>query len=84
MMKEIFPDRNYSGPHLHSQVDFEVPPVNSVNNGQETLRFLGPIIWEMTPNGIKHSVSLSIFKNKLRHGPQINVLADCAKIIYRG
>ena len=57
MMKEIFPDRNYSDPHLRSQVDFEVPPVNSVNNGQETLRFLGPIIWEMIPNGIKHSVS---------------------------
>ena len=30
MMKEIFPDRNYIGPHLRSQVDFEVPPVNSV------------------------------------------------------
>ena len=66
MMKEIFPDRNYSGPHLGSQVDFEVPPVNSDNNGQETLRFLGPIIWEMIPNGIKHSVSLSIFKNKIK------------------
>ena len=35
MMKEIFPDRNYSAPHLCSQV----PPVNSVNNSQETLRF---------------------------------------------
>ena len=27
MMKEIFPDRNDSGPHLRSQVDIEVPPV---------------------------------------------------------
>ena len=66
MMKEIFPDRNYNGPHLRSQVDFEVPPVKSVNNGQEILRFLGPIIWEMIPNGIKHSVSLNIFKNKIK------------------
>ena len=32
MTKEIFPDRNYSGPHLRSQVDSEMPPVNSVNN----------------------------------------------------
>ena len=46
MMKDIFPDRNYNGPNLRSQVDFEVPPVKSVNNGQETLRYLGPIIWE--------------------------------------
>ena len=34
MMKEIFPDRNCSGAHLRSQVDIEVPPVNSVNNGE--------------------------------------------------
>ena len=66
MMKEIFPDRNYNGPHLRSQVDFEVPPVKSVNNGQETLRYLGPIIWEMIPNSMKNSASLSIFKNKIK------------------
>ena len=55
-MKEIFPDRNYSGPNLNSQVDFEVPPFNRVNNGQESLRFLGPIVWEI-PIRIKNSAS---------------------------
>ena len=77
MMKEIFPDRNYSGPQLRSQVVFEVPPVTSVNNGQETLRFLGPKISEMTPKSIMNSASFSIFKPKLSRGSQINVLADC-------
>ena len=38
MMKEIFPDET-SGTHLHSQIDLEVPPVNSINNSQETLGF---------------------------------------------
>ena len=66
MMKKIFPDRNYNGPHLRSQVDFDVPPVKSVNNGQDTLRYLGPIIWEMIPNSMKNSASLSIFKNKIK------------------
>ena len=66
MMKEIFPDRNYSGPHLRSQVDVEVPPVNSVNNGQETLRFLGPKIWEMIPKSIMNSASFSVFKTKIK------------------
>ena len=51
-MKEIFPDRNYSGQHLRSEVDFLLPPVNSVNNCEETLRVLGPKIWEMIPNSI--------------------------------
>ena len=66
MMKEIFPDRNYSGLHLRSQEDFEVPHVNSVNNSQETLRFLGPKVWEMIPNSIKNSTTFSIFKNKIK------------------
>ena len=38
MMKEIFPDRNYNGPNIRSQTDFELPHVNSVK-GQEKLRF---------------------------------------------
>ena len=66
MIKEIIPDRNYSGPQLCSQVDFEVPPINTVNNGLETLRFLGPKIWEMIPKSIMNSASFSIFKTKIK------------------
>ena len=65
-MKELFPDRNYGGPHICPQVDFEVPPVNSVNNGQETPRFLEPKIWEMIPNSIINSATFSILKNKIK------------------
>ena len=41
-------------------------PVNSVNNGQETLRFLGPKIWEMIPKSIMNSASFSIFKTTIK------------------
>ena len=30
LMKEIFPDRNYSGTNLRSQTDYELPCANSV------------------------------------------------------
>ena len=66
MMKGIFPDRTYSGPNLRSQIDFEVPHVNTVK-GQETLRFLGPKIWDIIPGRIKEAQSLSIFKNKIKN-----------------
>ena len=66
MMHEIFPDRNYNGPHIRSQTDFELPHVNSVNKGQETLRFIGPKIWDIIPDRIKESSSLTIFKNKIK------------------
>ena len=34
-MKQIFPDMNYNGPNIRSQIDFELPHVNSVK-GQDT------------------------------------------------
>ena len=66
MMHEIFPERNYSG-IMRSQTDFEIPRVNSVNNGLETLRFLGPKVWDLVPTSIKNASSLSIFKNKIKN-----------------
>ena len=67
LMHEIFPDRHYNGPNLRSQTEFELPHVNSVKNGRETLRFIGPKVWNIIPDSIKNSKSLSIFKNKIRN-----------------
>ena len=58
MMQEIFPHRNYNGPNIRTQTDFELPHVNSVNKGQETLRFLGPKVWDIIPSSIKEASSL--------------------------
>ena len=52
MMKEIFPDRNYSGPHLRSQVEYR-PRVIAVFRTYSLGR-------------TKNSASLSIFKNKIK------------------
>ena len=66
IMKQIFPDRNYDGPNIRSQVDFELPHVNSVK-GKGSLRFLGPKIWNIIPTTIKKASSLTIFKNKIKN-----------------
>ena len=57
-MKQIFPDRNYNGPNICTQIDFVVPRVNSVK-GKDTLRFLSPKIWNIIP--------ITIFKNKIKN-----------------
>ena len=67
MMHEIFPDRNYHGPGIRSQTDFELPCVNSIRKGHETLRFIGPNIWNIIPERIKIASSLTIFKNKIKN-----------------
>ena len=37
-----------------------------VNSGLETIRCLGPKIWEMLPTSLKKSSSLSIFKSEIK------------------
>ena len=65
-MEQILPDRNYNGPNTRSQKDIEIPHINSVKHGQESLRFMRPKVWEMIPVTIKNANSLSIFKNKIK------------------
>ena len=66
VMQNIFLDRNYNGPNTRSQKDFKIPHINSVKNGQESLRFMGPKVWEMVPVTIKNARSLSIFKTNIK------------------
>ena len=46
--------------------DFERKRHNKVLSGSETLRTLGPKIWDLIPNGIKLASSLSIFKSLIK------------------
>ena len=38
----------------------------TVKNGLETLRCIGPKIWDIVPSDIKNSISLSVFKAKIK------------------
>ena len=80
-MKQIFSDRNYNGPNIRSQIDFELPHVNSVK-WQDTLRFLGPKIWNIIPRTIKEASSLPSLRIKSRIGQQKTVHADYVKVMY--
>ena len=67
-MREIFPQRNLTNMEciassIRNQVDFYNPsnPKHS-NWGLETLRHLGPILWNSIPNDIKEAPSLIRFK----------------------
>ena len=52
---------NYEMRHIS---DFERNKPNTVYNGTETIRILGPKIWDIIPNKIKESSSVSSFKIK--------------------
>ena len=46
--------------------DFVIPQVKTVKLGIETIRYRGPLTWELVPDDIKESESLSIFKDKIK------------------
>ena len=46
--------------------DFVIPEVKTVNMGIETIRYRGPLTWELVPENIKEAESLSIFNEKIK------------------
>ena len=65
----IFSDiflRNNGGVNLHSQNDFVLPQVRTEFCGKGTLRYLGPLIWNIIPSEIKNVSSLNEFKKQIR------------------
>ena len=52
--------------NLRNKSDFKKENIRTVTYGSETFSFRGPEIWDMIPLEMKQSVSLSIFKKKIR------------------
>ena len=67
------------------QADFVIHQVKSVNYGLESIRVLGPKIYESFPNDLKNkeSVRMIVLKQPLRNGNLNHVLAVFVKLIYR-
>ena len=53
---ELFPRRNITR-NLRYQEDFLVPKVNTVLNGDCSVSYLGPLIWNQVPDSFKSSIS---------------------------
>ena len=52
--------------NLRNNSDFKKENIRTVTYGSETFSFRGPEIWDIIPLEMKQSVSLSIFKKKIR------------------
>ena len=52
--------------NLRNNNEWVIPKARTVNNEIETIRYRGPFTWNLVPNEIRKSKSLSIFKKKIR------------------
>ena len=64
-VRELFQARSDTH-NLRSKRCWEVPRVQTVNYGTETLRYRGIKTWDIIPEDIKKSESLAIFKRKIK------------------
>ena len=67
IVTEIFPLRPQGQYNLRNWSDFTLPNVKTVNYGLESLRYLGPKIWESLPANIKQANSLDEFKASIKN-----------------
>ena len=61
-MKDIFVLQNLSYNLRSSCNEFKRENIKTVHYGLQSVRYLAPKIWELVPNNIKYSNSLSKFK----------------------
>ena len=57
---------------------------NTTNNGIESIRILGPKIWDLVPDEIKQAGNLNSFKDKIRKWKIENFPCRFCKVFIRG
>ena len=67
LLKEIFIEREYNGPHLRTVPDFITPKVNTVTYGDDSLRSFGSKIWNLIPDDTKNVQNIDAFKSKIKN-----------------
>ena len=58
IVNELFRIRDVTSYELRQSSCFHIPSVNNVFSSTESIRFLGPKIWELIPNNIKEIMSM--------------------------
>ena len=66
IVTEIFSLRPQGQYNLRSCSDFTLPIVRTVNYGIESIRYLGPKIWESLPANIKEVDTIKRFKSGIK------------------
>ena len=64
-MQELFVEKAYQH-DLRQKRSWEVFNIRTVRYGKETIRYMGPKIWDLVPKEIKESKTLLEFKYKIK------------------
>ena len=79
---EMFETKHHTYDLRHKR-HWQVPKINTISYGMESLRYRGPLTWDKIPDNIKNSISLDISKRKIKAWkPQGCTCRLCRSYIY--
>ena len=81
ILNEIFRIRDETSYELQQRSCFHIPSVITVLSGTDGIRFLGPKIWQLTPNDIKCRESIRDFKTAIKNENKHHANVESAKHI---
>ena len=84
IVKRLFQFRNDIPYNLRQSSQFQIPPVRTVFSGTESIKYLGPKIWELIPDEMKELESLWEFKRAIKLWKPTSALADYANNTFMG
>ena len=74
------PFKDLFTPSIRGKHEWVLPKVVSVNKGQETIRFRGPMTWSLVPKEIRESKTLLLFKERIRKWKPVGCTCRLCKI----
>ena len=82
-LSDLFPLRQAHQYNLRNRSQFIIPNVKTVNHRFESLRYLGPKIWETIPSHLREIDSLKNFKMSSKNGNENCVHVGSTKYIFK-
>ena len=66
IIKEVFEIQNHTYNFRSEATHFKRENVKTTHYGIQSVKYVGPIIWDIVPNNIKNCSSLNNFKNSIK------------------
>ena len=67
ILQDVFPINSQPEYNLRNKTSFATRPIRTVHYGDNSLRYLGPKLWELIPSDMKDTESVEVFKNRIKN-----------------
>ena len=67
ILQGVFPINSQPEYNLRNKTHFATQPIRTVHYGDNSLRYLGPKLWELIPSDMKDTKSVEFFKNRIKN-----------------